>query len=1191
MSESDKTKELDSYGVWVKNPPKPTDSSNEADAKHSEIDNNIPDSSEKAASSDGIEEISLDEFIAGGVFETGPDEDKIKEKEQEAGFSRGESSRTQNSSETESSNNSVDTNDDFLADSDEETVISSANMPNDDEPLDIDLSFDDAPTPAVEYGQAQNDSFDSHFVASKPLSGDTEEVDLSEFGFDDSSASTQNSLSAESSSDGMESVDLSEFGFDLSDASDAGNAPKEKSEHETEEQFAQIKQPEISELDYEANVAPKIAATTVEEEIPDLSVPEAVPETPSEFRQSSSDDNDFDVDAIFDDITDEKGNKVDFDKNSSDSKKESDTAKLAKDENEIDDFLSESPESESDEYPIKNIQDNRYDENFSIQDPVFGFENEEKPEETENSTENENFEIEKLPEFSESDAEAFSIPDTFDEEAASIIGDDKIEPEDKTTQAGKSETEIPEQTKSVSESDAKIALELTSQMAEIFKQLTQELSSLKNEIVGLKNEFVAMQKTKKSAQNESDATQIPDTDESETKDEVFDTENTKDIPASESGVTPTSESQEAQNSEDFEEPIFNEASEISESENDEISSSALSENENEAETESGNDIPETETEATSTSESEDAQNEDALSPISIDEFEAFETDGLFSDPQDTAINETETRDESSDIGNEESDFEEPDLSAFQPESETVMKDFFGNTEGAVEVPDDEYDQLNNLEVDFSEENLEEPSLDNINYDVDDKQENSYLDSSDEISIPKTDDFLVEAETPNSEETESENVVADEKTSESEDFEDQKIAFDEFENSDSNEKLLDPIADPETETALFDVLLSTTDETENVTNESTETENDEANEVQDEIKTTESENTDKIEENESADLPESSEELCDSASEIVDVPDNASAEGKIEIDEIPEIVKETEESEETVENIVSENEIAEDGGNEETVSIPPTENESEIADSEITEAQEQCDGEDAQSENTETEETVISQPESDIEREPETNETHENQIEIESVSEIEDDEIPETGENIVSENEIAEDGENEEVDFIPPTENESEIDKTVESDEHQSENELSPGKNEIDETQDETEETVISESESDIESEPETDSISDFFADDMWTTDSLSEEKIGYLESDSEKNQHLESEIEKPESKEPSESIDSEADFNKTETEETLSSVPTDLKHEIKEVLSYMDQLLENLPEEKIAEFARSAQFETYKKLFKELGLA
>ncbi len=47
----------------------------------------------------------------------------------------------------------------------------------------------------------------------------------------------------------------------------------------------------------------------------------------------------------------------------------------------------------------------------------------------------------------------------------------------------------------------------------------------------------------------------------------------------------------------------------------------------------------------------------------------------------------------------------------------------------------------------------------------------------------------------------------------------------------------------------------------------------------------------------------------------------------------------------------------------------------------------------------------------------------------------------------------------------------------------------------------------------------------------------------------------------------------------------------DLKDEIKAVLIYMDQLLENLPDEKIEEFAQSSYFETYKKLFKELGIS
>ena len=50
-------------------------------------------------------------------------------------------------------------------------------------------------------------------------------------------------------------------------------------------------------------------------------------------------------------------------------------------------------------------------------------------------------------------------------------------------------------------------------------------------------------------------------------------------------------------------------------------------------------------------------------------------------------------------------------------------------------------------------------------------------------------------------------------------------------------------------------------------------------------------------------------------------------------------------------------------------------------------------------------------------------------------------------------------------------------------------------------------------------------------------------------------------------------------------------LPIDMKEEIKSVLTYMDQLLESLPEEKIEEFAKSEYFETYKKLFDELGIS
>ncbi|MDR1507990.1 MAG: hypothetical protein LBI67_12910 [Treponema sp.] len=55
-------------------------------------------------------------------------------------------------------------------------------------------------------------------------------------------------------------------------------------------------------------------------------------------------------------------------------------------------------------------------------------------------------------------------------------------------------------------------------------------------------------------------------------------------------------------------------------------------------------------------------------------------------------------------------------------------------------------------------------------------------------------------------------------------------------------------------------------------------------------------------------------------------------------------------------------------------------------------------------------------------------------------------------------------------------------------------------------------------------------------------------------------------------------------------EEERDGIPSNLKQELKTVLSYMDQLLESLPEDKIEEFAKSEYFDTYKKLFEELGL-
>ena len=50
------------------------------------------------------------------------------------------------------------------------------------------------------------------------------------------------------------------------------------------------------------------------------------------------------------------------------------------------------------------------------------------------------------------------------------------------------------------------------------------------------------------------------------------------------------------------------------------------------------------------------------------------------------------------------------------------------------------------------------------------------------------------------------------------------------------------------------------------------------------------------------------------------------------------------------------------------------------------------------------------------------------------------------------------------------------------------------------------------------------------------------------------------------------------------------AIPVELRTDIKSVLTYLDQLLESLPEEKIREFANSEYFGVYKKLFEDLGL-
>jgi pilus assembly protein FimV len=116
----------------------------------------------------------------------------------------------------------------------------------------------------------------------------------------------------------------------------------------------------------------------------------------------------------------------------------------------------------------------------------------------------------------------------------------------------------------------------------------------------------------------------------------------------------------------------------------------------------------------------------------------------------------------------------------------------------------------------------------------------------------------------------------------------------------------------------------------------------------------------------------------------------------------------------------------------------------------------------------------------------------------------------------------------------------------------------------------------------------TSTIDDVLKEEPSVSDSLTDTNIDYLETDANSavlNQ-------------PEETVQPAVKEEQTieKTPEIIDSseadgIPSDLKQEIKSVLLYMDQLLENLPEDKIVEFAKSEQFSTYKKLFSDLGLS
>ena len=138
-----------------------------------------------------------------------------------------------------------------------------------------------------------------------------------------------------------------------------------------------------------------------------------------------------------------------------------------------------------------------------------------------------------------------------------------------------------------------------------------------------------------------------------------------------------------------------------------------------------------------------------------------------------------------------------------------------------------------------------------------------------------------------------------------------------------------------------------------------------------------------------------------------------------------------------------------------------------------------------------------------------------------------------------------------------------------------------------------------------ETQEENPFIDDLLSEDPSVKEGLSDENVNYLtEETSESDDTIEESFEMEEPEVIDEPIEEEEietsveepiieteEITEPETEEDDDGdLPSSIKNDVKSVLLCMDQLLESLPEDKIMEFAKSEQFATYKKLFKDLGL-
>lgn len=146
-------------------------------------------------------------------------------------------------------------------------------------------------------------------------------------------------------------------------------------------------------------------------------------------------------------------------------------------------------------------------------------------------------------------------------------------------------------------------------------------------------------------------------------------------------------------------------------------------------------------------------------------------------------------------------------------------------------------------------------------------------------------------------------------------------------------------------------------------------------------------------------------------------------------------------------------------------------------------------------------------------------------------------------------------------------------------------------------EDSTDEIENEEDESDESNEP----TEDVFNSSQWDNDVTEPTEDNNAETESivedeipeEIIEETENDIVEPvfENEQTEETVDTPVESAENIAKPTSSSPTAKIQDDIKSVLVYMDQLLENLPEDKIEEFAKSEHFDTYKKLFNDLGIS